>query len=274
MRGIIYCYTSPSGKKYIGQTINEKHRRDIFLNIKMKYSSGGKIDKARKKYGPENFKYDVIEIIEADNKNTLLKILNSFEIYYIHLYNSFKNGYNSCIGGENHGRKFTQEERNYRSDFMKKICQGKQPEHLQNCWKEGLFNSIELSKKKVRQYSLDGIFVKEWNSISDATRALSKNLHISDCCLHKLTQTGGYVWRFSEEESGNKIITNVSKRGLNKKWNIEVYNNGNFIKKYTYINEGVLDLFGEISDSSVANFHKILIWDSVNNKWIIKYNDC
>ena len=30
IRGIIYKYTSPSGKVYIGQTINEKDRRNTF----------------------------------------------------------------------------------------------------------------------------------------------------------------------------------------------------------------------------------------------------
>ena len=32
MKGIIYKYTSPSGKVYIGQTTNEKKRKRVFLN--------------------------------------------------------------------------------------------------------------------------------------------------------------------------------------------------------------------------------------------------
>ena len=32
IEGIIYKYTSPSGKFYIGQTIDEKSRRAQFLN--------------------------------------------------------------------------------------------------------------------------------------------------------------------------------------------------------------------------------------------------
>lgn len=34
MRGIIYKYTSPSGKVYIGQTTKEHQRRNTFLNEK------------------------------------------------------------------------------------------------------------------------------------------------------------------------------------------------------------------------------------------------
>lgn len=37
IRGIIYKYTSPSGKVYIGQTINEKDRRKHFLIQKLSY---------------------------------------------------------------------------------------------------------------------------------------------------------------------------------------------------------------------------------------------
>lgn len=60
IRGIIYKYTSPSGKVYIGQTINEKDRRKHFLIQKLSYG-GIKIDTARAKYNPENFKYEILE---------------------------------------------------------------------------------------------------------------------------------------------------------------------------------------------------------------------
>lgn len=46
IRGIIYKYTSPSGKHYIGQTINENQRRKIFNNLNLAYA-GLKIDNAR-----------------------------------------------------------------------------------------------------------------------------------------------------------------------------------------------------------------------------------
>lgn len=57
--GIIYKYVSPSNKVYIGQTIREYERRNSFKNINCFYA-GGKIDAARKKYGPENFQYEII----------------------------------------------------------------------------------------------------------------------------------------------------------------------------------------------------------------------
>lgn len=57
MRGIIYKYTSPSGKVYIGQTRSESTRRAKWFNDKAPYA-GPKINAARLKYGPTNFKYE------------------------------------------------------------------------------------------------------------------------------------------------------------------------------------------------------------------------
>ena len=60
MKGIIYKYTSPSGKVYIGQTTNEKKRKRVFLNENNEDYAGLKINNARKKYGPKSFKYEVL----------------------------------------------------------------------------------------------------------------------------------------------------------------------------------------------------------------------
>ena len=53
--GIIYKYTSPSNKVYIGQTRDEFNRRQKFLSKTNYTYAGTKINKARAKYGPENF---------------------------------------------------------------------------------------------------------------------------------------------------------------------------------------------------------------------------
>ena len=67
MIGVIYKHISPSGKIYIGQTTNETRRRKTFLNLN-KSHGGEKIDNARKKYRPSNFKYEVIHTIDAISK--------------------------------------------------------------------------------------------------------------------------------------------------------------------------------------------------------------
>lgn len=70
MRGVIYKYTSPSGKVYIGQTLNEYMRRAMWKNINHPYA-GPYINKARAKYGYSNFKYDVLISLDSNDESFL-----------------------------------------------------------------------------------------------------------------------------------------------------------------------------------------------------------
>lgn len=96
--GIIYKYTSPSGKIYIGQTIQEKRRRKTFLNLNKSYG-GEKIDAARRKYSPETFSYEVLERYSLNSADEARTILDSREEYYIKLFDSYRSGYNMTFGG-------------------------------------------------------------------------------------------------------------------------------------------------------------------------------
>ena len=139
--GVIYRYKSPSGKYYIGQTIDEKHRKVIFSNVKLKYG-GPKIEAARRKYGPENFEYCVLMNVTGDNKEEVKNYLDILEIGFIKMYNSFNNGYNSCEGGlGNRGYIPTEDTIRLHSESMKKKkiipwnkgkkCPGRTPETKQ-----------------------------------------------------------------------------------------------------------------------------------------------
>ena len=62
----IYMWTSPSGKSYIGQTVNLKKRYNSFLRFNKNYS-GDKINNARKKYNNESdWKYEVLEYCDVN----------------------------------------------------------------------------------------------------------------------------------------------------------------------------------------------------------------
>ena len=111
MISIIYKYTSPSGKVYIGQTTNETRRRKTFLNLNKSYG-GKKIDNARQKYGPSNFKYEVIHTIDANSKVDATQKLDELEEYYIDQYSSYREGYNMTFGGyTNRGFKYSDEQK-------------------------------------------------------------------------------------------------------------------------------------------------------------------
>lgn len=115
MKGIIYMYTAPNGKMYIGQTYNEASRKSCFKNLNKSYSNGI-IDKARHKYGPENFKYEILCTIYSNIKKDLLTWLNALEIFFIKKYDSINKGYNINRGGD----KRTPEEVERQKMFLKK----------------------------------------------------------------------------------------------------------------------------------------------------------
>jgi group I intron endonuclease len=87
----IYKITSPSSNVYIGQAINccEKwqiHIQDAFNLNSIKYEHP--LHKAMRKYGVENFSFEIIQIIEDQDE------LNEAEVNWILEYNSHKDGYN------------------------------------------------------------------------------------------------------------------------------------------------------------------------------------
>lgn len=52
--------------------------------------------------------------------------------------------------------------------------------------------------KKVRQYSLEGEFIKEFPSASEIQRQLGfANNNISSCCLGKRKTSNGYIWKYA-----------------------------------------------------------------------------
>lgn len=62
--------------------------------------------------------------------------------------------------------------------------------------KESIEKRTEKLNKKVYQYDLSGVFIKEWNSIKEAgeTLGISRG-NISKCANEKMKFAGGYVWR-------------------------------------------------------------------------------
>ncbi len=54
--------------------------------------------------------------------------------------------------------------------------------------------------KPVLQYTLDGIFIKEWDGIKIASTKLNINpVAVSACCRKVTNTSGGYMWKFKSE---------------------------------------------------------------------------
>lgn len=53
--------------------------------------------------------------------------------------------------------------------------------------------------KPILQYTLEGVFIREWDSATQAIKELNiQNSHISDCCKGKRNKCGGFIWKFKE----------------------------------------------------------------------------
>ena len=99
---IIYCYTNKTnGKKYIGQTKNEKQRirghKSSAFNPKDK-DYDYPFHAAIRKYGWDNFDYNVLEQFSDEE----WELTNQREVYYIAHFGTLtkQNGYNICYGGQ------------------------------------------------------------------------------------------------------------------------------------------------------------------------------
>lgn len=137
----VYCLTSPSGKRYVGIGMGKdgiKARWDSYRKLRCKQQR--KLYNALKKYGPENFKYEVIlETDDADNANRS-------EMYLIDVWNlqDDRYGYNMTDGGDtgSRGNKWSEESRRKKSESMK----GK-PGVKGRKWNEESRHRLSIAKK-------------------------------------------------------------------------------------------------------------------------------
>lgn len=110
MKGLIYkCICNCNGKVYIGQTIQtfderkRSHIKEAFNDQCPGYNYH--FHRALRKYGLDNFTWEIIDTIEMKNPEDLAICLDDLEIKYIKQYNSYHNGYNSTEGGNSPTRR-------------------------------------------------------------------------------------------------------------------------------------------------------------------------
>ena len=210
----IYMWTSPSGKSYIGQSVDLQKRKYAFLRFGDIYG-GQKINCARKKYHHKSlWNYTILEYCGIDD-------LDEREEYYISLYNTINNGYN-CESGGHENKIVSDESKQKMSDAKKgKYCGENSPlygKHLTDEHKRKISEARKGEKhpmygkhrddetkdkirlrhnKAVVQYTKEGEFVAEYESALVAKNITGiNNSHIGDCCLGKRKSAGGFKWSF------------------------------------------------------------------------------
>lgn len=107
---------------------------------------------------------------------------------------------------------------------------------------EAKANQAKAQFKSIYQFTLEGVFIKEWGSLKEAAETL--NLcrgNISQCVRGIYNQTGGYIWRFKSELNTPRDLNN------NEIGNIKNINHQKPVNQFT--KDGVF----------------ITTWDSINN---------
>ena len=209
MIGIYKITNIVDGKCYIGQStdINDrwiKHRSRPFQVNDISYNT--LFYRAIRKYGLENFTFEVVEECQCD-------MLNEREIFYIDVYNSHftKNGYNMTFGGEGGAKRDNKKicdlwDEGYTiSQIAKELCCSR------NTVKSSLkqFGKYDINQIKnrwikqkcvpINQYDKDFNLLKTWNSARQAEKELGiDHSGIGDCCNYITRQAGGFQWRYAE----------------------------------------------------------------------------
>lgn len=194
MIGIIYKYTSPSGKVYIGQTLDEYMRRAAWRNTRHPYA-GPYINRAREKYGADNFDYEALVKIESNDEHFMREELDRLEQSYILMYDSTNpsKGYNITLGGMGHV-----------SNKNAVIS----PQCREACIKAniGKKHSKEHIRKRVQSdprhrlidcFDLEGNLVNTYNSLMEASRKLDIPYQaIQRVIKGTRNKTRGYVFKY------------------------------------------------------------------------------
>ena len=126
---------------------------------------------------------------------------NAKEQYYIKLYDTINNGYNISIGG----------------------------------------GSSYGSHRPIYQYGMDGLFIKEWHSISDIAAELKTEdaSCVYACISGRVQSYYGYQWKYEKLESippiksRDEILAELTEK--RKKPVYQYTRSGEFVKRYDYL---------------------------------------
>ena len=217
----IYCIENIlNNKKYIGQSIDiysrwYQHKSELNRNS----HCNDKFQKAWNKYGEDNFNFYIIEECCTDE-------LDDIEQYYIHLYDSYYNGYNLDFGGTNKVR-WTNEMKQKMSKFRLGLTE----EQRQVCREAHKNEAIPIY-----QIDFEGNIVNKWEY---GAREASKSMNINQSCIWRCLNKDrktykGYIWIIMDEYNENTFdakdyITHKAKPNSYNKYDTQ----GNFIKFYS-----------------------------------------
>ena len=270
--GCIYMRISPSGGKYVGQTIQaettrwKQHIYSAFdVNNESYYSL---LNCAIRKYGGENFSVIILE------DNIPNELLDEKEIYWINFYKTYfednQHGYNMSRGGAG-PKKYSTEY------FLKYWNEGKTLAEISNITgvradiigkylkpyikledkKERMaIKNSEAHSKIILQYSLNGELIKEWPSLISIAKEYNSSSTVLIKQINSTRFFKGSLWCYKSEELNGEEIKKIylnKKKTRNCKPILQYDLKNNFIQEWSSAKEA-----GEKLNISSANICKAL----------------
>jgi group I intron endonuclease len=176
----IYKITSPTGRIYIGQSIDIDKRFSTYFQLNSKTKSQIRLYRSFLKYGVNNHIFEVIKICEIDE-------LNKEERYYQDLYDVTKGGLN-CVLQETDCLRRVLSDETKEKIRIKNIGKKVSSKNIENTRKRMTGNKYNLGRKKTDE---------EKKKISDTMKKISKK------------ENNNMFGKYGEDNPNSKIILNI-----------------------------------------------------------------
>lgn len=225
--GIYQIRNLINDKKYIGSTKNFSNRFSSHKRLLRKNCHTNQhLQNAWNKSGEDFFKFEILEFVNVDSllliEQQYLTKFWSLDVLYnkndiadkpptrtgIKLTDEHKRNIGNAqkaIGnkppgwlGKKRGQDYCQK-MSVRFKEMNHLPPSRKGSTISKKHKEAI---SKASKKEVYQFSLDGVFIKKWDSIMDALQGLNKKLKsssISECLSGRNKTAYGFIWKLEHE---------------------------------------------------------------------------
>lgn len=177
----IYRVVSPSGKIYVGQSKNIYKRWEDYRKHSCKNQS--RLYNSLKKYEHSKHLFEIVEQCRIED-------LNNRERYWQNYYRvTDRSAGMNCLLTASNSETFI----------------------MSDSTKDKIRESLKMYRSKnarsIYQYSLDGVLINKWSSISELESCLTfDRRYIFMCCRKKHYKAYEYIWSYSEETFSNEYL--------------------------------------------------------------------
>lgn len=194
--GIYAIVNTLNNKKYIGSTSNMRKRYRQHYNdlVKQKHTNII-LQRAFNKYGEKYFEFWILE--KCENVRDTLLMLEQKYINDFGDYNIATTATGGC-GKHAKGHYISKEQRKIISEANRKRIWSKESLKKKSDYMKNS-DLVKSQRKKVLQYSLEGLLINEFESIMDAAKYLgniNSRVSIKRCCQGKQKSAYNFIWRF------------------------------------------------------------------------------